>query len=127
DGTGIVAGGARSYAAAVDGDPGTRGGAGAVTGAGRLRQSELYLAGTRGRRTRVPTDPVRLEERARKAMSREGFAYVAGGAGLESTMAANRAVFERWRIVPRMLCDVGTRDTSVELFGRRLASPFLLA
>ncbi len=60
-------------------------------------------------------------------MSREGFAYIAGGAGLESTMAANRAAFERWRIVPRFLNDVSDRDTSVELFGRRLPAPFLLA
>jgi lactate 2-monooxygenase len=60
-------------------------------------------------------------------MSREGFAYIAGGAGLESTMAANRAAFERWRIVPRFLKDVSVRDSSVELFGRRLPAPFLLA
>ncbi len=32
-----------------------------------------------------------------------------------------------WRIVPRMLRDVGERDTSVELFGRRFPNPFLLA
>jgi lactate 2-monooxygenase len=60
-------------------------------------------------------------------MSREGFAYIAGGAGLESTMAANRAAFERWRIVPRFLKDVSVRDSSVDLFGRRLPAPFLLA
>jgi lactate 2-monooxygenase len=42
-------------------------------------------------------------------------------------MAANREAFERWRIMPRMLRDVSRRDTSVELFGRRLPSPLLLA
>ena len=41
-------------------------------------------------------------------------------------MRANRAAFERWRIVPRVLRDVSARDTSVELFGRRLPSPLLL-
>jgi lactate 2-monooxygenase len=60
-------------------------------------------------------------------MSPEAFAYVAGGAGTESTMAANRDTFERWRIVPPMLRDVSVRDTSVELFGARLPSPLLLA
>jgi isopentenyl diphosphate isomerase/L-lactate dehydrogenase-like FMN-dependent dehydrogenase len=60
-------------------------------------------------------------------MSRQAYAYVAGGAGLESTIAANRAAFERRRIVPRVLRDVSARDTSVELLGRRLPSPFLLA
>jgi lactate 2-monooxygenase len=68
-----------------------------------------------------------LEERARGAMSAEAFAYVAGGAGTGATMRANRAAFDRWRIVPRMLRDVAERDTSVELFGRTLPSPFLIA
>ena len=94
---------------------------------GRHRQAEIYLAGLRGRRPRVPVDPVALEQRAKKAMRPEGFAYVAGGAGLESTVRANREAFERWRIVPRFLSDVSVRDTSVELFGRRLPVPFLLA
>jgi lactate 2-monooxygenase len=96
-------------------------------GFGRSRQAEIYLAGLRGRRPRVPANPVELERRAEKAMSREGFAYVAGGAGLESTVKANRTAFERWRIVPRFLNDVSVRDASVELFGRRLSAPFLLA
>src|SRR5580765_7987835 len=99
----------------------------AQTQYGRRRQAEIYLEGLRGRKPRVPADPVELERRAQDAMSREGFAYIAGGAGLESTMAANRAAFERWRIVPRFLADVSERDTSVELFGRRLPTPFLLA
>ena len=42
-------------------------------------------------------------------------------------MAANRAAFDRWRIVPRVLRDVSDRDLSVELLGRRLPTPFLLA
>ena len=60
-------------------------------------------------------------------MSREAYAYVAGGAGLESTIDANRAAFDRRRIVPRMMRDVSERDLSVELLGRRLPTPFLLA
>jgi lactate 2-monooxygenase len=94
---------------------------------GRHRQAVIYLDGLRGRRPRVPVDPAALERKARKAMSREGFAYIAGGAGLESTMTANREAFERLRIVPRFLNDVSVRDTSVEIFGRRLPAPFLLA
>jgi isopentenyl diphosphate isomerase/L-lactate dehydrogenase-like FMN-dependent dehydrogenase len=68
-----------------------------------------------------------LEERARDAMTAEAFAYVAGGAGTGATMRANRAAFDRWRIVPRMLRDVSERDSSVELFGRTLPAPFLVA
>jgi lactate 2-monooxygenase len=60
-------------------------------------------------------------------MSPEAFAYVAGGAGTESTIAAGREAFERWRIVPRVLRDVSQGDTSIELFGRRLPAPLLTA
>jgi lactate 2-monooxygenase len=94
---------------------------------GRSRQSEIYVRGVAGHRPLVPVDAQRLEERARRALSAEAFAYIAGGAGRESTMDANRAAFERWRIVPRMLRDVSVRDTTIELFGRRLPSPLLLA
>ncbi len=94
---------------------------------GRTRQSDVYLAGLRGRRPLIPFDFPKLEATARRRMSREAYAYVAGGAGAESTIDANRAAFDRRRIVPRVLRDVSTRDTTVELFGRRLPSPFLLA
>ena len=102
---------------------------GAVPGGdvGRLRQAALFLGGLAGRRPLVPADPHRLEAAARRAMSPEAFAYVAGGAGTESTMRANREAFERWRIVPRVLRDVERRDTTATLFGRRLPAPVLLA
>lgn len=94
---------------------------------GRERQRSIFVQGVAGRRPTVPVDARALEEEARRVMTPEAFAYVAGGAGGESTMDANRAAFERWRIVPRMLRDVSVRDTSVTLFGQRLPSPLLLA
>ena len=94
---------------------------------GRQRQRAIYVAGVGGRRPVVPVAPAELEAAARAAMSPEAFAYVAGGAGREATMAANRAALDRWRIVPRRLRDCETRDLSVELFGRRLPTPLLLA
>jgi isopentenyl diphosphate isomerase/L-lactate dehydrogenase-like FMN-dependent dehydrogenase len=94
---------------------------------GRIRQEEIFVGGALGRRPRIPFDLAALERRASHVLSPEAFAYVAGGAGAESTMRANRDAFERRRIVPRMLRDVSVRDTSVELFGRRLATPFLTA
>jgi lactate 2-monooxygenase len=96
-------------------------------GIGRERQAEIYFGGGRGQKPAVPVAASQLEARARAVMSREDFAYVAGGAGLESTIAANRAAFERWRIVPRLLHDVAKRDCAIELFSRRLDRPFLLA
>ena len=94
---------------------------------GLQQQTSIYAAGVSGTRPRVPTDATMLEERARETMSPEAFAYMAGGAGTGATMRANRAAFDRWRIVPRMLRDVAERDTSVELFGRTLPAPFLIA
>jgi lactate 2-monooxygenase len=94
---------------------------------GRARQTAIYLGGVSGRRPRVPVDPGRLEQKAEETMRPDAFAYVAAGAGSEETLRANRAAFERRRIVPRMLRDVSERDTGVELLGRRLDSPFLLA
>jgi lactate 2-monooxygenase len=94
---------------------------------GRKRQTSIYLGGVSGRLPRVPPDAHRLETRARRKMSRKAFAYVAAGAGAERTVQANRAAFERQRIVPRMLRDVSRRDTGVELFGRRLPAPLILA
>jgi lactate 2-monooxygenase len=94
---------------------------------GLERQRRIYLGGVSGRRPRVPVGMEELAERARERMTPEAWAYVAAGAGGGSTMDANRAAFERWRIVPRMLRDVSQRDGTVELFGRRLPSPFLTA
>jgi lactate 2-monooxygenase len=96
-------------------------------GPGRERQALIYTAGLRGRGPTVPIDPRRLEQAAKEAMSPEAFAYFAGGAGLETTMATNRRAFTRRAIVPRILRGAPTCDLTVELLGRRLASPFLLA
>ncbi|HET8766150.1 lactate 2-monooxygenase [Phycicoccus sp. M110.8] len=96
-------------------------------GPGRARQSLIYRAGVLGRRPEVPTDFAELEARARAQMSPRAWAYVAGGAGEGSTMRANREAFDRWRILPRMGAGHDDRDLSVELFGRTLHTPLLLA
>jgi isopentenyl diphosphate isomerase/L-lactate dehydrogenase-like FMN-dependent dehydrogenase len=96
-------------------------------GAGRLRQNVIYRAGALGRRPRIPTDPTGLERAARRAMSGDSWAYVAGGAGDGATMRANRAAFDRWQLVPRMLRGVADRDLSVSLLGMRLPAPLLVA
>jgi isopentenyl diphosphate isomerase/L-lactate dehydrogenase-like FMN-dependent dehydrogenase len=95
-------------------------------GTGRRRQNEVYRAGVYGRSPRVPIAVRHLQARAKQALNARAYAYVAGGAGDEVTQRANRAAFDRWAVVPRVLRDVSTRDTSVELFGRRLPAPLLL-
>ena len=91
------------------------------------RQRAIYLAGLAGRRPRVPVAPAELETAAQRAMGADAWAYVAGGAGMERTMAANRAAFNRHGIVPRVLRDVSERSTATELLGRALPAPLLLA
>jgi isopentenyl diphosphate isomerase/L-lactate dehydrogenase-like FMN-dependent dehydrogenase len=79
-----------------------------------------------GHRPRVPTAARALQRRAGERLTARAYAYVAGGAGDEATQRANRAAFDRYAVVPRVLRDVSVRDTSVELFGRRLPAPLLL-
>lgn len=94
---------------------------------GRTVQSGVFGRGAFGHRPTTPTSPSALARRARRVMSREGWAYLAGSAGQESTARANRTAFDRWRIVPRVLRDVDDRDQSIELLGRQHRSPFVLS
>src|SRR4051794_41932360 len=70
---------------------------------GRERQTAIYLGGVSGRRPRVPLDPERLGEAARKAMPADAFAYIKAGAGTEGTLRENPAPFARHPVVPRVL------------------------
>ena len=96
-------------------------------GISRRTQSEIYRAGISGTKPAVPIDSDALEASARKALSAEAFAYIAGGAGTERTVAANRAAFARWQVWPRPLRDVSARDLSIDFLGRRRPTPLLLA
>jgi len=91
------------------------------------RQKEIYLNGFAGIQPSVPVSTSELEDVAKKIMSVQAYAYIAGGAGNESTLRSNRAAFEKYKIIPRMLRDVSVRDISIELFGQKLSSPLLLA
>lgn len=94
---------------------------------GRERQEDVYRAGVFGHRPTVPTNFTALERLARRRMSDRAWAYVAGGAGEGAGMTRNREALDRWAIVPRVLRDTSRRDLSVEVFGRRLPAPVLLA
>lgn len=94
---------------------------------GMARQLEIYRAGAEGKKPEQPVACEELERRAREALSPEAFGYLAGGAGSEDTVRANREAFRRWRIVPRMLRDTAGRTTAIELFGREIPAPVLLA
>ncbi len=75
----------------------------------------------------LPVAPEEWERRARETLADGPFGYVAGGAGAEDTVRANRAAFARRALVPRMLRDVARRDLGVDLLGHRLPAPVVLA
>jgi len=93
---------------------------------GPERELQLYAQGLVGGKPSVPVPLDLLEAKAKEILPPRAYDYVAGGAGGEDTMRANRQAFYRRRIVPRMLRDVAKRDLSVELLGTRLPAPILL-
>ena len=74
-----------------------------------------------------PVGPEDWERAAEEKLDAGAFGYIAGGAGGESTMRANLAAFERWRIRPRMLTGNAKRDISVEVLGTHSPAPFFFA
>jgi isopentenyl-diphosphate delta-isomerase len=94
---------------------------------GEQRQREIFVSGAAGMEPDVPISFEDLEAAALEMMDDAAADYVAGGAGGENTVGRNRRAFDRWRIVPRFLRDVGERDLSVEVCGQELPYPVLLA
>ena len=90
-------------------------------------QLEIYREGLTGKLPASPFSFAELEQRARERLSPGAYGYVAGGAGAEETMAANRAAFNHWRIVPRMLRNVASRDLRTTVLGTKAPAPVMLA
>jgi lactate 2-monooxygenase len=90
-------------------------------------QFSIYFDGLVGTTPSLPMSFAEWERRAEATMTPELWSYVAGGAGNEHTQDANVRAFGRWGLMPRMLVGEVERDQSVELFGRRLPTPLLLA
>jgi lactate 2-monooxygenase len=86
-------------------------------------QNAIYLAGG----SEWPISPEEWEARAHEQLEQGPFDYVAGGAGSEATVRANREAVERRQLRPRMLTGNAERDLSVEVLGLRSPVPFLLA
>jgi 4-hydroxymandelate oxidase len=68
-----------------------------------------------------------LEDRARETLTPGAFAFAAGGADDEITLADNVAAWRRLRLRPRMLRDITAIDTSVSVLGQRIAMPLMVA
>jgi (S)-mandelate dehydrogenase len=82
---------------------------------------------TRSRRVERALSIEELRSQARRALPAFVFEYLDGGAEDEVTLRRNREVFDELRFTPRVLEGGGQVDLGVELFGRRHASPLLVA
>ena len=91
---------------------------------GSLIQNAIYIA---QQPPEWPIEAADWEGAAEERLDPGAFGYIAGGAGAEATVRANRQAFERWRIRPRMLTGNATRDISVDVLGLRSPAPFFLA
>lgn len=75
-------------------------------------------------------EPVNLrefEDAARAVLDPVHYDYIAGGAQDEHTLRANESAFARLFLVPRILRGSGIPSLEVELLGRTMPSPILLA
>ncbi len=67
------------------------------------------------------------ERLAEERLDANALAYFAGGAGDEITLRENVAAFERLKLRPRVLVDVGSVTTQTSVLGTDLALPVLIA
>jgi lactate 2-monooxygenase len=86
-------------------------------------QNEIYISGE----SPWPVGAEDWETRAREQLDAGPHGYIAGAAGAESTLRANREAFERRRLRPRMLGAHTERELHVEVLGTKSPFPFFLA
>jgi L-lactate dehydrogenase (cytochrome) len=65
-----------------------------------------------------------FEAPARRYLPRPMYGYVSGGAETNASLHANRAAFDDYAFVPRVLVDVAARTTQATLFGKTYDAPF---
>ena len=68
-----------------------------------------------------------FERKARSILPKCVMGYAEGATEDGLTLESNAAALRAWSLRPRALVDVGERDQSVELWGRRYESPFAIA
>jgi 4-hydroxymandelate oxidase len=77
--------------------------------------------------TALPLNLHEYEAAARSVLSPMAWHYVAGGSGDQVTLRANRAAFDRWRLLPRMLRGLREASTATTILGQDIALPVLIA
>ena len=87
----------------------------------------FYARGVFGARPTIPTSWPDLDRLAAAGCRVTATDTWPGAPAPSRRCGPTGRAFERRQLVPRMLRDVSVRDTAVELFGRRLPAPLLLA
>src|SRR5680860_1885686 len=89
-------------------------------------QKSIYTMGMAGKKPAVPVDYDSLKQKAKSKLSPEAYAYLAGGAGSETTMTANRSAFQEYVLKARMMRTTSDIDMRISLLGYSYNTPCLL-
>src|SRR5579859_7794221 len=76
---------------------------------------------------RMRVDVQGLEREARGLLHPEVYDFIAGGSGQERTLRANAKAWRQVRLLPRVLRDVASVDTGIDVLGSPLATPIAVA
>lgn len=83
---------------------------------------------TRGEnRVSIPYSYLESEKLVKEKLNEGPYSFLANTAGLGDTNKENRNAITSWKLIPRVLKDVETIDTTVELFGKKYNYPIMLA
>jgi 4-hydroxymandelate oxidase len=81
----------------------------------------------RERKKQMRLECQEAESVAQGRLTKPLYDFIAGGADDESAVAANSRAWRSAQLLPHVLADVSDVDTSVEIFGRRLAAPLFVS
>ena len=95
--------------------------------AARSSKASDLLAARRRRLLRQARNLDDFQRLVQPRLPRAVFGYVANGSEAAVARDHNRAVFNNWQMIPRVLRDVSQRSQETSLFGHRYAAPFGIA
>lgn len=98
-----------------------------MTGFYTQRMMQIVSQGLTGKLPKIPIRLDLLEEVARHHIAKGPLSYILPGSGREDIAHKNHDAFLKWSILPEVLTDVSTLDTTLELFGQTHAYPFILS
>src|SRR5215207_11158405 len=79
------------------------------------------------RQVALPLNLHEYETAARELLPPMVIDFVAGGSGDEVTLRGNRAAFDRWRLLPRVLRGLRDVSTATSVLGQHITLPVLVA